>query len=155
MSRRKRNDEAGLPAGRLLGRARQATAKAKPDAAHMEPLARNAAAAVRRGVHRTRAWAAPQVERTAQVLQDSVAPKVSDVLSSAARRLEPAEPKRRHWLKLAVSVMLAAAASAVAAVVVNRKKTEVAVLSDGPGADEEDTAGTASAGQAGQPRRSG
>src|SRR5260221_9258819 len=56
-------------------------------------LARPAAA--RRRVRKTRAWAAPQVEHAGQVLQDSVAPKVSALLSAAARRLEPAKPQDR------------------------------------------------------------
>ncbi len=52
-------------------------------------------------------------------------PKVSAPLPAAARRLEPAKPRRRRWRKLAGVAMLAAAASAVAAVVRNRGKPEV------------------------------
>jgi len=74
----------------------------------------------------TRAWAAPQVERTGQVLQDSVAPKVSAWLSTAARRLEPAKPPRSRWRKLAGFSVLAAAAGAAAALVRNRKKPDSA-----------------------------
>jgi len=76
-------------------------------------------------VHSTRGRAAPQVERAGQVLQDSVAPKVSALLSSAARRLEPAKPPGRRWRKLAGIAMLAAAAGAVAAIIRNRRKPEV------------------------------
>jgi ferric-dicitrate binding protein FerR (iron transport regulator) len=75
-------------------------------------------------VHETRAWAASQAERMAQVLQGSVAPKVSALLSSAAQRLEPAKPRRRPWRKLAAIAVLAAAASAAAALVLNRRKPE-------------------------------
>ena len=96
----------------------------KPVTAQVRPLARSTGAAALRRVHRTRAWAAPQTERMAQVLQGSVAPKVS-ALSSAAQRLEPAKPRRRPWRKLAAIVVLAAAASAAAARVLNRKKPEV------------------------------
>jgi hypothetical protein len=76
-------------------------------------------------VHKTRAWAAPQVEHAGQVLQDSVAPRVSALLSAATRRLEPTKPPRRRWRKPADIAMLAAAASAVAAVVRNRGKPEI------------------------------
>ncbi|MGB6454893.1 MAG: hypothetical protein WBH47_10440 [Streptosporangiaceae bacterium] len=99
-------------------------------------------------MHRTRSWAAPQVERTGQVLQDSVAPKVSALLSAAAERLEPAKRPRRRWRKLVGISMITAAAGAVAAVVRSRKKPD---LSNSADADVDD--GTSAAemgtGQAG------
>jgi hypothetical protein len=132
MSRMKRNHEATG----ALDRARRAAAWVRPAAAQVRPLASSAALAARRRVHRTRAWAAPHVERTRQIPQDSVAPKISPLLSSAARRLEPVEPKRRHWRRLAVSSALTAAASAAAAVVLNRRKPEAATWADEADADE-------------------
>ena len=122
MSRTKRNQRAS----ETLDRARHAAAQVKPDAADVKALASNAGTAARRAVYKARAWTAPQVDRTGQVLQDRVAPKVSAMLSSAARRLEPAEPKRRPWRKLAVGSVLTTAASAAAAVVLNRRKPEAA-----------------------------
>jgi hypothetical protein len=71
-----------------------------------------------------RAGAAPQVERAGHALQDSVAPKVSAILSSAAQRLEPAKPRHRRWRKLA-GVSLLTAAGAVAAVVRYRAKPDL------------------------------
>jgi hypothetical protein len=145
MSRMKRSDKSDIAANNALDRARQAAAwvkpvadrvkpiaaqvkpvadRVKPVAAQVKPVARSTGAAARRGVHRTRAWAAPQVEHTGHVLQDSVAPKVSALLSSAAQRIEPAKPPRRRWRKLAGISMLAAAASAVAALILNRKKPD-------------------------------
>jgi hypothetical protein len=118
MSRMKRNHKVGMAANGAWDRARQA-------AAQVQPLAGSTGAAARRRVHKTRAWAAPQVERTAQVLQDSVAPKVSALLTSAARRLEPARPRRRPWRKLAGIAVLTAAAGAAAALVLNRRKPAV------------------------------
>jgi hypothetical protein len=119
MSRtRSRNHEAGT-----LARGAQA---ARRMAAQVRPLARSTEAAAARRVHKTRAWAAPQVERAGQVLQDSVAPRVSALLSSAARRLEPARPSRRRWRKLAVGSGFTAAAGAVAAVVRGRRKPDPA-----------------------------
>jgi len=143
MSRMKRNHEASGP----LDRARQAAAQVKPAAAHAKTLASGAGAAARRRVYKTRAWAAPQVDRTGQVLQDRVAPKVSAALSSAARRLEPAAPKRRPWRKLAVSSVLTTAASAVAAVVLNRRKPEAAAATDEADADKVTTDATKRDGQ--------
>ena len=129
MSRIKRNHEAGPPANSAWGRARQAAARVKP-------VATSTGAAARRGVHRTRVWAAPQVERTGQVLQDRVAPKVSAALSSAARRLQPAKPRRSRWRKLAGASAFTAAASAVAALVRKRRKPDVTTSAAEPDADD-------------------
>ena len=93
-------------------------------AAQVRPLARSTGAAAARRVRTTRAWAAPQVERAGQVLQDSVAPRISALLSAAARRLEPARQPRRLWRKLADGSALTAAAGAVAAVVRSRSRQD-------------------------------
>ena len=70
-------------------RARQAAQDAKPVVAQVKPLASDTKDAAARGLLKARAWAAPQVEHTGQVLQDSVAPKVAAALTSTAQRLEP------------------------------------------------------------------
>ncbi len=137
MSRMNRNHEASS----AVDRARQAAAQLKPAAAHVKPVAASAAEAARRRVRSTRSWAAPQVDRTGQILQDSVAPKISAFLSSAARQLDPAKPKRRHGRKLAVSSALTAAATAVAAIVLNRRKPEVTPSTDEADADQVTPAG--------------
>jgi len=93
-------------------------------AAQVRPLARSTGAAAARRVRTTRAWAAPQVERAGQVLQDSVAPRISALLSAAARRLEPARQPRRLWRKLAGGSALTAAAGAAAAVVRSRSRQD-------------------------------
>jgi hypothetical protein len=142
MFRKKRNDEADTGASSAWDRVREAAAHVMPVAARMKPLARSTGLAARRRVHRTHAWAAPQVERTGQVLQDSVASKVSARLSSAAQRLESA-PARRRWRKLAGISMLTAAAGAVAAVVRNRREPEVATPAADADADDVTPAGDA------------
>jgi hypothetical protein len=136
MSRMKRNDKAHMAANSARDRARQMAAQVKPFAAQLKPQARSTGAAARRGVHRTRAWAAPQVERTGQVLQDSVTPKVSALLSSTARRLDPAKPRRRPWRKLVGISMVTAAAGAAAAVVRNRRKPDVTTPAADADADD-------------------
>jgi hypothetical protein len=89
------------------------------------PVAKNTSTAVRHGVTRSRAWAAPQMERTGEFLQEVAAPKVSDALSSAARKIEPAQPGRRRWMRRAGTGLLAAigvaATAAGAAAAVLRK----------------------------------
>ena len=90
MSRKKTNQRTRMAATGAGRRARRVAAQVKPAAAQIKPLAQSAAAAATRRVRTTRAWAAPQVERTGLVVQHNVAPKVSAWLSVAARRLEPA-----------------------------------------------------------------
>jgi hypothetical protein len=99
----------------------QATRRMAAQARH---LARSTGATAARSVRKTRAWAAPQVERAGQVLQDSAAPRISALLSAAARRLEPARQPRRLWRKLAGGSALTAAAGAVAAVVRGRSRPD-------------------------------
>jgi hypothetical protein len=121
MSRSNRIDKANAAAAGALDRTRQAAAQAKP-------LASSTRAAAGRGVRRTRAWAAPLVERSGEALQDTVAPKVAAALSTAAQRLEPAKPRRRRWRKLVGISVLTAAAGAAAAAVRNRAKPDLAPL---------------------------
>jgi len=111
--------------GAIRDGARHAAAQLKPAAERAKPLARNTTQVARRQIFRTRAWAAPQVEHSGQVLQDTVAPKVSAMLSSAARRIDPSQPRHRRWKKPVGLATLTAAGGAVAAVLKNRKKTPV------------------------------
>jgi hypothetical protein len=95
-------------------------------AAQLKPFARSTRAAATRGAHATRAWGAPRLERTGQVLQDSVAPKVASALSSAAQRLDPGKPRSARWRRPAGIATVTAAASAAAAVVLRRRKPRAA-----------------------------
>jgi hypothetical protein len=119
MSRTNTDRNAPQEAARQIWqRTRQTAQDAKPVvAAQVKPLAGNTKDAASRGLVKARAWAAPQVERTGQVIQDTVAPKVAAALTTAARRLEPEKPARRGlWRILAgVSAVLAAAGAVVAA----------------------------------------
>ena len=124
MSRLKRNHKVATADSSAGRRVRRGAAQVKSAAAQMKPFAQRSGAATKRGVHMTRAWAAPRVERTGQVLQHDVAPKVSAWLSTAARRLEPAKPRRARWRKLAGISALAAAAGAAVAFARNRMKPD-------------------------------
>jgi hypothetical protein len=141
MSRKsKRKHETGMVASGARA-ARQMAAKVKP-------LARSTGATTARGMRKTRAWAAPQVEHAGQVLEDSVTPRVSAMLSSAARRLEPARPRSGRWRKLAGGSALTAAAGAVAALVRSRRKPDTAVSAAETDAEDVTPAPQARDGQA-------
>jgi hypothetical protein len=135
MSGTNSNEKVAAAAAIAQERARQAAAKVKPAAAQVKPLAKSTQEAALRGltqtrtwaaprVERTRIWAAPRVERTGQVLQESVAPKVADMLSSAAERIEPEKPRSRNWWTLSgIAILLAAAATAAAAALRKRSSS--------------------------------
>ena len=100
-------------------RARQTAQDAKPIVvqvnAQVKPLADSTMAAASRGLHNARTWSAPKVDRTGQVLQDTVAPKVAAALHASAQRLDPDKPKRYGWRMVAgISAALALAAVVVA-----------------------------------------
>jgi hypothetical protein len=101
-------------------------------AASVKPLANSSATTARRSMIRTRAWAAPQVHRAGQFLQDSAAPKISALLFSAARRLAPAKTRAPRWRKLAGVSALGAAASvaAAAAAARGRRKQDSTAVPD-------------------------
>jgi hypothetical protein len=141
-----RINKAGKP-GTVGDKVRHALAQAGP-------LTTNTTTAVRRGMTRSRAWAAPQVKRSSQFLEQVAAPKVSAVLSSAAHKIEPAQPpRRRRWTKRAGAAgFLAAAGAAVAgtAAAVLRKSGKPATSE----ATEETSGGDASEAQSPQRIRS-
>jgi hypothetical protein len=102
-------------------RARQTAQDAKPVVAQVKPLANDTKAAAGRGLRKARSWSAPKVDRTGQVLQDTIAPKVAAALHSSAQRLDPEKPKRMGWRMAAgISAALALAGAIVAGL---RKRT--------------------------------
>jgi hypothetical protein len=141
-------------ASQIMQYARQAAEAAKPMAAQVKPLASDAKQAAGRRVYRARAWAAPQVERTGQVLQDTVAPKVAAALHSSAQRLDPGEPPHRGWRRGAavISILLAAAATAVAAVA-RKRKAQAAAEEGEEAAPAADEAAPSAAGEVKNPAR--
>lgn len=82
--------------------------------------------AARRGAYYARTWAAPRLERTGQALEQRVAPRVAAMMSAAARRIEPAPPKRRRWPLVAAGIVAAAGVSATAAYLMSRRGSSVA-----------------------------
>ena len=145
MSRTNSNEYATQAANMIRQYAQQATEAAKPIAAQVKPLASDARQAAGRGVYKARVWAAPQVESTGQLLQDTVAPKVADALHSSAQRLDPGEPPHRGWRKgaAAISILLAAAAAAVAAVAARNRKARAAANCEEPAPAPDETMASA------------
>src|SRR5260370_39340921 len=123
MSPKKRSDA-------IMDAARRASAQLKPVAERAKPLAKSTGEAARRRILRTRAWAAPQVERSGKVLQDTVAPKVSSALSSAASRIDPAQPRDRRWNKpVGLATPTAAGGAAAAFLRLRRRPTATTTIS--------------------------
>jgi|SRR5215472_13824250 len=134
------NEKVAAAAAVAQVRARELAARVKPAAAQVKPLARSTQEAALRQMYATRAWAAPRVERTGQVLQDSVAPKVADMLSSAAHRIEPEQPRSRNWWTLSGLLVLIAGAATAAAIALRKRST----ANSAAPADEADTGEAAS-----------
>lgn len=115
MARMKIDSTATTAATRQIWqRARQTAEDAKPVIAQVKPLANETKAAASRGVYQARSWAAPQVERSGQVLQDTVAPKVAAALHTSAQKLDPEKAKHTGWRIVAAIAAVLAAAAAVA-----------------------------------------
>jgi len=95
-------------------------------AARLRPLASSTGTAAEQAVHKTRAWLAPQAEHAGRAVQQTIAPKVSAALSSAARRIDPKTPSRRRWSKRAGLAGLGAAAAGIATVIRNRAQPQAA-----------------------------
>lgn len=149
-------------ADRARAQADLAKARARQTAADIAPLAKSAGEAVRQGaddlaawagpqVRKSRAWAAPQLERTGVLVQEKLAPQVSDALTRAAHRLDPEPAPRHRGLRGLLALGLTMAAAAVAAIVI-RKKTGSAASqpaegdTDEPGSSTGTPEDTASAG---------
>lgn len=119
MSSKKRNKKVGMTGERM-----------SQMAARILPLVKGSGSEAKRGVHRTRARMAPKLDRTGKVVQDTIAPKVAAGLSTAARRIAPEAPRRHRSHKPTAVAGLTAALGAVAALVRNRRKTDVATPAD-------------------------
>jgi hypothetical protein len=87
-------------------------------------------------VRKTRSWAAPQLERTGVLVQEKLAPQVSDALTRAARRLDPEPVPQRRGLRALLALGLVAAATAVAVMVMRKKTGSAASQPAEDGTDE-------------------
>jgi hypothetical protein len=124
-----------MPAADMQWRARKIALKAARLADQARPMTTKATMTARRGagmtagwakprVGRVRAWMAVRAARGSISVQERVAPRVSSVLASAARRLDPPGPQTRRWPKVLAGTALLAAGAAAATAMAMRSKSK-------------------------------
>jgi len=134
-------DRARIGADRARAGADLAKARARQTAADIAPLAKSAGEAVRHGadevaawagpqVRKTRSWAAPQLERTGALVQERLAPQVSEALTKAARKVDPEPSRRGRGLRRLLALALAGAGAAVAVMVIRKRNGSAASQPD-------------------------
>jgi hypothetical protein len=106
--------------GAVSAKATKARRQASEAASRVAPIAANAKVTARQGMQKARTWTAPRLDRTGQALEKSVAPRISAMLSAAARKVEP-QRKRRLWPFLTAGLVTAAAAAGAAIRIVTRR----------------------------------
>jgi hypothetical protein len=129
VSRKTNNHQADGMAG-LRGRAALAARQTVPMAKTAVPAAgvaarqgaQNAATWATPHVHHARAWTAPRLERSAQAVVDELAPRLSDALMAAARKIDTNPPKRRRWPMIAAGTAIVAAGASAATAIVLRNR---------------------------------
>ncbi|MCF6471933.1 hypothetical protein FAF44_26595 [Nonomuraea sp. MG754425] len=63
----------------------------------MQPVAGQAKVAAAHRIEDARYWAAPRLESAAHGFEDQIAPRVSSMLTAAARRIDPRPARSRRW----------------------------------------------------------
>jgi hypothetical protein len=92
--------------------------------------ARSAAAWSAPRVNGARAWTAPRIEQSGLAIRDSVAPKICEMLTATARRVDVTAPRVdvtapwRRRSKVVAGTALTTAAGAAAAVALRRRKDD-------------------------------
>jgi hypothetical protein len=116
--------------------AQTAATAAQTAAQGMNTAARTAAAGAsqgaKQGVYTARGWAAPRLERAADYVTATAAPKVSSALRSTAQQVNPAPPPRNRMRSaLTWSILGAAIAAGLgAAAAVIRRRYQTAMAAD-------------------------
>jgi hypothetical protein len=124
-----------MPAADMQWRARKIALHASRLADQARPMTKKATMTAQRGagmtatwakprVGRVRAWMAVRAARGSISVQEHVAPRVSSVLASAARRLDPPVPQARRWPKVLAGTALLAAGAAAATAMAMRSKSK-------------------------------
>ena len=128
--------EAADTRGRMLQLARPAAAvraavpMAKTTGIAARRGASNAAAWAAPRVSGARAWTAPRIERSGLTIQDTIAPKICEVLAATARRVDVTPPRvdvpasRRRWRKALAATAMLAAGGAAAAIMLRRRRAD-------------------------------
>ncbi len=130
-------NRSALPAADMQWRARKIAMQASKLADQAGPVSRKAAMTARQGaggaagwakprVGRVRAWMAVRAAKSSVTVQEKVAPRVSLMLTAAARRLDPPKPRARRWPKVFAGTALLAAGAAAATAIAMRNRANAA-----------------------------
>lgn len=146
-------EKAAEKAASARARAVAARQRASNTAAQFTPFAESARMTATQGAYQARQWAAPRLDQAGHAIQERIAPGVAGMLSTAARRLEPARSHKRRWPMLAGGIAVLAAVCGAAAFMLSRRG-DSQLGEDGPAATDngEQAADTASADVNGQVR---
>lgn len=152
MSVMTRKKSVSMPAADMQWRARKIAIQAAKMADQAGPVTRKAARSARQGagdaagwakprVGRVRAWMAVRAARGSVSVQETFAPRVSSMLASTARRLDPPKKGSRRWPKLLAGTALLAAAGAAATAMTIRSRARRATTIQPPKPAARDNAG--------------
>ncbi len=116
-------------------RARQVAAQAQ-----LAPLSASARMSAQQGLYGARVWSAPRLDQMGRTLEAELAPRMSAMISAAARRIDPAPAPapRRRWPVLAAGIVMIVGGSAAAVLVLSRRSHGQAA---GPGPAAAQTSG--------------
>ena len=123
-----------MPATDMQWRARKIAMQAAKLADQAAPVTRKAAMSARQGaggaanwakprVGWARAWMAVRAARGSVAVQETLAPRLSSMLATAARKLDPPKTKSRRWPKVLAGTALLAAGGAAAAAMALRSRS--------------------------------
>jgi hypothetical protein len=124
----RRAKKIAVQASKLADEARPITEKAASNARRgVQSAKRGAGTAAewaRPRVHRSRAWLAVRATRGSVAVQETVAPRVADLMATAAKKLDPPKKRPRRLPKVLAGVaLLAAGAAAAGAMAIRNKRT--------------------------------
>ncbi|MEV4567195.1 YtxH domain-containing protein [Nonomuraea sp. NPDC049419] len=85
----------------------QVKTRAAQTGQRLAPMADQAKVAAAQRIEDARYWAAPRLESAAHGFEEQVAPKVSSMLTAAARRIDPTPTRSRRWPTLVLLTGLA------------------------------------------------
>jgi len=122
-----------MPPADMQWRARKIAMQAAKLADQAGPASKRAAMTARRGAGGAAEWARPRVSvarswmaaraaRGSVSVQETVAPRLSAMLATVARRLDPPQPKARRWPRAMAGLTLLAAGGAAAAAMALRSR---------------------------------
>ncbi len=129
-------NQAAVSAAEMQRRAKKIAEQASKLAEQAGPMTKSAAMTARHGagtaaewarphVGRARAWMAVQANRGSVSVLETVGPKVSEMLATTARKLDPPAQKARRLPKvLAGTALLAAGAAAAGAMAIRNRQQQ-------------------------------